>query len=63
MQSTHCFNMMHLKHTPRKGNKIVGRLANKGVDQEDKMVSHVIPPEDIIPILEADMRGVAFERL
>lgn len=26
------------------------------------MVSHIIPPNDIIPLLEADMRGVAFER-
>ncbi|KAI8536509.1 hypothetical protein RHMOL_Rhmol10G0262700 [Rhododendron molle] len=39
------------------------RLANMSVNQEDKMVSHVILPDDIIPLLKADMRmrGVAFE--
>ncbi|KAI8529609.1 hypothetical protein RHMOL_Rhmol12G0238100 [Rhododendron molle] len=27
------------------------------------MVSHIIPSEDIIPLLEADTRRVAFERV
>lgn len=34
-----------------------------GVDQENKMVSHIILSEDIIPLLETDTRGVAFERV
>lgn len=37
------------------------KLANMRVNQEDKMVSHVIPLDDIILLLETDMRGVPFE--
>lgn len=37
------------------------KLANVRVNQEDKMVSHVIPSDDIILLLETDMRGVPFE--
>lgn len=50
--------------TLREGNKVGDRLANMGVDQGTRsMVSHSIPLEDIIPLLEADMRRVAFERV
>lgn len=52
-----------LKHIFREGNQVADKLANLGVDQEHKWVSHISPPEDIIPLLEADMRGVAFERM
>lgn len=45
----------------REGNKVADRLANIGVDQEHKMVSHIIPCDDLIPLLEADRRGVTFE--
>lgn len=43
--------------------KVADMFANIGVDQEDRMVSYIIPPDDLIPLLEADMRGVAFERV
>lgn len=58
MASTGC----SLKHIYREGNKVADKLANIGVEQEHKWVSHISPPADIIPLLEADMRGVAFER-
>lgn len=51
-----------LSHTYREGNKVVDKLANIEGEQEDKWVSHIVPPVDIIPLLEADMRGVAYER-
>lgn len=47
-----------LRHTLKEGNKVADRLANIGVDQEDKMVSYIIPSYDLIPLLEADTRGV-----
>ncbi|KAI8536130.1 hypothetical protein RHMOL_Rhmol10G0232600 [Rhododendron molle] len=50
-----------LRHTLREGNKVTDRLANMGVEQEDRMVSLIILPDDIISLMEADMRGVAFE--
>lgn len=59
LAATGCF----LIHTYREGNKVADKLANIGVDQEDKWVSHIVPPTDIIPLLEADMRGVAYERV
>jgi len=52
-----------LRHILREGNKVADKLANLGVDQDEKWVSHISPPDDIIPLLEADMRGVAFERM
>ncbi|KAI8533199.1 hypothetical protein RHMOL_Rhmol11G0278700 [Rhododendron molle] len=52
-----------LNHTLREGNKVADKLANLGVEQEEKMVSHISPPDDIIPLLEADMRRVIFERV
>lgn len=58
MKATGC----SLKHIYREGNQIADRLANMGVDQEERMVSHVIPRDEIIPFSEADMRGVSFER-
>lgn len=58
MASTGCT----LKHILREGNQVADKLANFGVDQEDKWVSHISPPDYVIPLLEADMRGVAFER-
>lgn len=59
MESTRCT----LKHIYHEGNKVADKLANMGVEQDDKWVSHISPPETIIPLLEADMRGVAFERM
>lgn len=41
-----------LRHTLREENKVADRLANMRVDQENRMVSHIIPPVDIIPLLE-----------
>lgn len=41
---------------------MVDKLARMGVDQEDKMVSLVIPRDEIFPLLKADMAGVSFER-
>lgn len=52
LASTRCT----LKHTFREGNQVTDRLANMGVNQEDKMVSHVIQKDDIIPLLETDMK-------
>lgn len=52
-----------LKHTITEGNKVADSFANMGVDQEEKMVSHITPPDGIISLLEADMRGVAFGRV
>lgn len=52
-----------LSHVYREGNQVADKLANVGVEQEEKWVSHITPPVDIIPLLEADMRGVAFERM
>lgn len=52
-----------LKHIYREGNKVVAnKLANMGVDQDHKWVSHISPPETIISLFEADMRGVAFSK-
>lgn len=51
-----------LNHTLREGNKGLDKLARTGVDQEDKMVSLVTPPDKIIPLHEADMAGVSFGR-
>lgn len=45
-----------LRHTLRENNKVADRLTNVGVNQEHKMISHIIPPDDI-PFLEVDMRG------
>lgn len=59
MASTGC----SLKHIYRKGNTVADKLANIGVEQDHKWVSHISPPLDIIPLLEADMRGVAYERV
>lgn len=52
-----------LNHIYREGNQVADKLANMGVEHEDKWVSHIAPPVDTIPLLEAAMRGVAFERL
>lgn len=52
-----------LNHTLREENRTADGLVNMGVDQQDKMVSHINPPDDIIPLLEVDMRGVSFVRL
>ncbi|KAI8552620.1 hypothetical protein RHMOL_Rhmol06G0280900 [Rhododendron molle] len=51
-----------LRLTSREGNKVMDRLANMCIDQEHKMVSHIIPHDDLISLLETDMRGVAFDR-
>lgn len=49
-----------LEHIFWEGNKVADRLANLEVDQKNKMVPHIITPNDIIPQLEACMREVAF---
>lgn len=56
MESTGCT-------LPRGQQGIANKLANMIVDQDHKWVSHILPPETIISIFEADMRGVAFERM
>lgn len=48
-----------LEHIFWEGNKVAARLVNMEVDQKNKMVPHIIPPNDIIPQLEARMREVA----
>lgn len=48
-----------LEHIFWEGNKVADRFANMEVDQKNKMVPHIIPPNDIIPLLEARMREVA----
>lgn len=52
-----------LRHAFREGNRVADKLADMGVDQGDRMVLLIVPSHDTIPLLEADMRGVAFERL
>lgn len=39
-----------LNHSLREGNNGLDKLARTGVDQEDKMVSLVAPPDKIIPL-------------
>lgn len=46
----------------REGNKGTDRLANMSVDQDHQMVSLIILPDELIPLREMDMKGVAFER-
>lgn len=41
---------------------MANNLTNMGVEQDDKMMAHINPLDVIIPLLETDMRGVAFER-
>lgn len=40
-----------------------GKQTSMGANQEDKMVSHISLPVGVIPLLEADTRGVVFERV
>lgn len=49
-----------LKHTLREGNKVAYKLANMGADQDEKMVSRVIPMDEVISLLETDMRRVVW---
>lgn len=44
-------------------NQVADRPVNMEVDQEENMVSHIIPSNDLIPLLEADTWGVTFERI
>lgn len=48
-----------VENTLREGNKV----ARMNVEQEDKMVSLLIPRDDIMPLLTADMAGVSFESI
>lgn len=48
-----------MENTLREGNKV----ARMNVEQEDKMVSLLIPRDDIMPLLTVDMAGVSFESI
>lgn len=61
-----------LKHTLREENKVANRLTTMGVEveQDEKMVLHVTPPDDrraaferYLSLPEADVGWVTFERL
>lgn len=43
------------KHTLREGNNVEDKMSIMEADQDDKMASHIISPDVIIPLLGKDM--------
>lgn len=52
-----------IKHSYREGNRCADRLANLGLSQDMKFVIHYCPPVDLIPLVEADCRGMVVNKL
>ena len=54
---------IRIKHTYREANKCADRLANLGLFQSVNFLVHSDPPIELIPLIEADLRGACYNRL
>ena len=54
---------IRIKHTYREANKCADRLANLGLFQSVNFLVHSDPPIELIPLIEADLRGACCNRL
>lgn len=49
----------NLKHTLREGNNVADETARIRVNQQDRMVSFVTPPDEVKDLLAGDFAGVS----
>ena len=65
----HCRTLLHpsdwdaiILHVYREGNRAADWLANRGVDQQERVVTWNTPPPDLYRIVAEDSWGVVFPR-
>lgn len=54
---------IHINHCYREGNKVVNKLVNIGVVQEERAVYLNVPPHEIVSLIQEVIMGVTTPRL